>query len=388
MRSALPFGVAFASTLTLAAALSYWSDPAARWARREALAPQGPIPAGMVWLSPKARFDNMQVRLDEIGWSPKPYLAVFGSSRIFAVSNSMLSSGRQVLNLGVGHASLAQHIMLWEALRREGKVPSAVLVDIDPWTFDARETRAAFASFPRHGRFSRGRAARAVIERIPAHSFSEILAQSDFIQPWILAAYETRDMLQWSSVFFAARQVYFSTRRSPDPVLVPETEIPTGRSAFRSDGSVIVPPPQKPYSAERAAEEFNKWEPAAIPWRMDSDAVAIFGAWLDAMLSEGCQVHLLIPPYQPDLYKLYERQHPEIPAEVARIAAGLAATRPAVVLCSAPDPAQSGCSAKDFADGLHAKAQCLSRIVTKCLESHPKPLRLKLTASLAKGPKS
>jgi hypothetical protein len=337
IRGILPFSASALSALVLAGSLAYWSDPAQRWGRKDLMVPSRPIARDEVWLMPRSRFNIHPLRIQEILWAPKLGVAVFGSSRVFSVRTSNLIPERALLNLSVGHAQVDQNIQLWKRLKKAQKGPSTVLVGIDPWTFDARES-ARFRSTP-----------------------------IDPLDSVIKLAYDFKGLLEWTNVYYAARQFFF--RIHPPlkvPSFVPERMIPTGRSAVRFDGSVIRPLPKSAYSWQEAAEEFKKAEPVQNPWRYDADEVALFRNWLMDMRSQGCHIYLLLPPFHPKLFSLYRQYHPEVLAQVQAIARGFVREMPDVQLCDRTDPGQADCQEDEYVDGLHAKPACVARIVSGC----------------------
>jgi hypothetical protein len=348
--------------LTACALLVAIVDPGHRYLR-PVPPPTAPLAAGQARVLPADHDERVEKRafaqLNE-----RADLVVFGSSRGMTVRSSMLRDGTRLLNLGVSGGTLDDDLALYEVLAESDRLPTHVVVYLDPWVFNAHRAQPRWITLRNErDRFLSAHGALGTKARVA--SFFDWL-QARGTEASELIAYPT---VRASVAALARDRGLASTAAQTVPV----DRVPPPQAATLADGAHIPRHDTKmptEHEAKAAGEVYaNAPQVYSLsPWEEDTEAVKYLDVWLAALKAKGIEPLLVLPPYQPTAYALLTAS-PTYGPILQRYRALATGTKAPV--CDRIDPAAAGCAPNDFWDGMHTTERCQAKVVAGCLAETP-----------------
>ncbi len=355
-----PFFATLLITLAAVAATVAIGDPAHRWTKRLRIE-TFPVDHGQLLVHPPD-VDERELKVSLLHAKQHNDVVLLGSSRVMSVSSSMFDWQGELLNLGVSGASAEDYVALWEALRKEGKLPKKALLYVDPWVFNKHRDQSRWVT---------NRAlVSAFLEEVDADLLTRAAVGLDAMKA---RADEVLDLLSWVSL----RAAVASLRSTRDPYrawVVDERQAAPEDRGTRWDGSYRYEERKlrRPSLADidRAAREYAL-APTVYSLRdfeVDPRAIYLLRTLIADMRRNGVDVLIIEPPYQPTALDLMRhravtsRALEASSSEIQQLAA-----ETGVPVCDAMDPASSECVADEFLDGMHPLPSCDVKVLRRCL---------------------
>jgi len=354
--------------------LVYSIDPAGHWHQSTIFSSRNLNP-GEVWIYPEANWDERRVKAHHLKLISKPDIALVGSSRSVMVDSRMFAPPYRFFNIGVSGAVVEDYIVFWQMLKDLGKIPSYLVMMVDPWTINrnAGQTRwqahaEQFTEFlnsihatPKERRLKE-------IHRLIAPLKAATLKLADL-----------RDLMSWES-FKKALEI--AQRPTPDMpktfesgYLTTEDQRPPEKTGYRWDGSnfwktsAITPKP--PQELRRLALEFAAGEPVFSMggWEASGEALLRFELLLQDLANQGTRAIIIVAPFPAlTLQKLSERPgYSHIAPRFLEAIQASVTKVPGTSYCNALNPETPGCTETEFMDGMHPLRSCAEKVIRHCL---------------------
>lgn len=340
------------------AAINLYADPTHRHARRV-------VPPAAGWAAderflPPANFEERGFRAAMIKASPRPGVALLGSSRVIHVDGSALKPDAGLLNLGMSNASVEDYLALWQVFKDADKVPARLIVFADQWLFNERHDVKLW---------------RANLEHVEA-----FLGASAWLsgQKALRRLDAGTDLLSATVLKTSLRELSSRGAAPVEGVVVKAADAPAGRTQIRPDGSwsFLAEP-----SSTRDVVQVRKDAALAMLWGghsftnaqyvRNARALRFWDALAADVAASGAELLVVVPPYQHSIWARYAR--PEYSAMLSEFSRDLEAssTRHGFAVCAAADPATVGCREEEFEDDIHATKPCLDKLMKSCLTRTP-----------------
>lgn len=296
---------------------------------------------------------------------PRPRIIAFGSSRVMAVSHVLVDAAPGAFyNAGMSAATVEDFIALWSLLERQGKRPETVLFSLDAWIFNRSLDEVRWLTW--------------------ADEVSAFLARAEMgralggpVPVLLLAWYRGKELLSYTVLKASLSDLRRRAggRRRPgaevaqalEAALVPESEL-GDRRGLRADGSLVYEGAYRRLSPERTREEAVRYVTAARTgletFQWNGERASRLELLWQEMRAAGVRVIVWMPPYHPETWRLLQADPHRAAAHAeARRFLEAAASRTGVGFRDLSDPASVGCGAADFYDAIHARPDCLRRVL-------------------------
>jgi hypothetical protein len=278
-------------------------------------------------------------------------VAVFGSSRMMELGSDAL--GSEAVNFGMSGATLEDFAALSAAMAARGIKPAAVVLGIDPWSFNSATNQNRWLHLA--DLYSTFRKL-AGLTPDPRTARAAALAVS---LPSRLFSYQA-----FHSAQDAARNPAFTAALER----VPASPGPSNMFLKLRDGTIRYPEQverrssDKVFAMARGFPRDGGYGMMGYSSR-DPDSEALLRAIVDWYLRAESKVIFALVPYHPAAYAgLAAGPMPATPA-IETWVRSLAAEIGATVIGSY-DPKQAGCDAAEFMDALHPRRICIARLFT------------------------
>lgn len=273
-----------------------------------------------------------------------PALAIFGSSRVQLLSSAEL--GRNLVNNGVGAATLNDVFATYQFYRKRGIVPQEVLFGVDPWMLNENQLD------------------------LPLRRNSpdvESLRRTLGVRPSVIGGILRRYRMRTASELFSPSYFRTSIRTIMDPARGRDAFVAT-RNSFNTDGTRLTDGSVTYGDSDRGATEQStlmaaEGEGTAPFFGFDgfrniaSSQRNMLLNFIRLMRADGVSVRLILMPVHPLVYEKLRKSTEYIsPVEIERTVRQVAAEA-AVPVTGSYDPAALRWESVDFLDGKHLRAE-------------------------------
>lgn len=272
---------------------------------------------------------------------------VLGSSRSLMIRAEDFP-GQSFYNSGMAGASVEDFIAITQLLEERNFIPSIMIIEVSPWVFNRNNGQIRWKSLG-----------------------SEYLTGLNRLNLGVTFSTRLRslDIKKYGGLFslpYLQESIRWATIRSQ---IHAAAEINTGEAFKLSDGSYLYDARIQQLSPEEVREKaieavavpysFNKFE------QIDSNLSLQFETLVTSLRDQGVRVVLLLMPYHPDYYQaLVENEQYEIIRDVETYLHQFA-DKAGLELIGSYGPQAAGCSANEYFDGLHARKNCVNRILAQ-----------------------
>ena len=299
---------------------------------------------------------------------PRPRIVAFGSSRVMAVSTPMVGAAPgEFYNAGLSGGSPEDFIVLWTTLRDRDKAPEAAIFAIDNWTFNRSHPQVRWLAW-----------ADEVARFVDTQDGSPAWGGS-WVPLVLYRWYQVKDLLSFS-VFRSSlrdldRLLAGRPARGAEIVQSLGTELidardVDGHRALLADGSL-----RYETSYERRGPNEVRADAIDLAVRLrgglgafawDADRVRRLGSLWRDMRKHGVRIVAYLPPYHPVTWDLLRRDDGAMAGLVeTRVALEALAAGAGASVFDLSNPASVPCGEDEFLDGNHARASCMTRILSR-----------------------
>lgn len=286
---------------------------------------------------------NYNERLLQQEWIKKipftPDITVIGSSKAMLVDSGMIR-GYRLINNSVSGATLTDIENIYRLYLAARNIPRRIIIGIDPWTLNNDATQQHIARKAGDHKNSDDR--QTGFDKITT-LFSLTYFQHSF--PVLLLKIRGRDQP------IATTEKYnISNTKNPDGSL-------TYGDAYRNSSEAAVASRVELYVKRGDVDDLDLLNSvSASKWKQLSRLI-------DDMQMHHIQVHILLTPYYPSIYKMISRRFPS--GLRAEHMLGQLAGQKKLTLTGSFDPEKCGLSTSDFYDAVHGNEHGLSLILSK-----------------------
>lgn len=281
---------------------------------------------------------------------------VFGSSRPMLIDSSFFPD-KTFFNAGVPGATLNDLLACYQVFYEKGLIPERVVIGLEPYMLNGRY-RCDLYLKPEYRR---------ALHR---------LALADLDTAAFLTRFIHRRYRELISPDYFQKSISTLPRllNKGRPVPSPTTEPEAERRMLRADGGLVYAREVRERSREEVAQIATKLvarRPKELTWfpKLDENRIRVFETYIKSLLAEGVEVVFMLFPYHPIPYNELTKAGQFGMVCAAQEYFETFAAQHGIAVYGSYDPAQCGCDATDFYDGLHPKEGAMMRI----LEAGPKP---------------
>ncbi|TAL09722.1 MAG: hypothetical protein EPO02_09495 [Nitrospirae bacterium] len=270
----------------------FWSD-----ARIAALA-QEQVTANKVLLLTAALDERLYKKGMLRARASEIKVLVMGSSRVLRIDGGALHADRQSFyNVGLSGATIEDHVIVWEACKELGIMPTVVFWGLDPWIFNENSGGLRWESLDadfRRFKYSYAQAGPSLGYYLTDRSLHHFwLKVTDLLSmPRLVQA---RDSLRNA---LAGSQS--TVQRNGDVVLIDEVLLPPLATGFRIDGTTVSPSAGLADDSREMGEAkagkffmFNEWH------KLNGARIGLLEKLLGEMHASGVKVVGFTLPYSP-----------------------------------------------------------------------------------------
>ncbi len=274
--------------------------------------------------------NERQYMLSHLSIAPKPDILFLGSSRIMQIDSNMFNPEISVFSSGVSVATIPDIIAFWQHMKNQNKIPSYVVIFIDPWHFNNNNKQTNW--------------------KINQALYDQFIFGKTSTNP--------------------PTSNYFSKA-----VYKNESDFPANQEGRRFDGSVLYP---TQFTKVKTSVEINleakKYMEGCVfclcEWDFDEKRYQELLKLVKDIHLKGTKILVVLPPYQHQVYndilksKTYKKILPQVVETLGNRL--IKETEEKFSFCNAIDPASVGCSETEFIDGMHYQRSCAEKIIKKC----------------------
>lgn len=349
----------------------FWEDPGNRWSSSQE--PSTAPGYGQAWIHPK-QLDERALKLALLKGEPKADIVYFGSSRVILADSTMGNGAKRTLNLGVSGASVEDLVAFWQALKESRKIPSHIVIFIDPWIFNLNSAQTRWLTNRK-----------LVLSFSADHSLGILSRAGDQIYLWKSSVdsvwSEFTGLFGWENF----KASYSKFRGKPSTVLgskmsiLSTDRVPDNESATRWDGAHIynkefLKEAEQP-GLEVRALAYARTNPVYSlgKWKVDYHAIELLRALLVDIQQHRSTVLLIAPPYHPATLSELRKSEVYGPIldfylhEVTRVITET--QHGGVRFCDAIEASFARCLDSEFLDGMHPTKACTAKIIAACAAS-------------------
>ena len=223
-------------------------------------------------------------------------IGVLGSSRVMTISSAVFP-GQTLLNNGVSAASFEDYVSLYEIYRDQGRLPSVMVIGVDPWIFNANNALVGWKQFGEeyYRRFvdqgpDKPRNVTITPSQWVPYQYQQLVSFSYF-QAGVESLWVSR-----SAVFTKQQFSVAAGKLNDDYTIMPDgsrTWTEKERDATRAETRASV---ESEINDPRYVVHFVEIDPS----RKEQ-----FVRLLRSLQADGTRVVLYLPPYHPMLYDYY-----------------------------------------------------------------------------------
>ena len=283
------------------------------------------------------------------GLTERKEVLILGSSRAMVFDASLFPDAT-FFNAAVPAGDLEDIVACYQVFQDAGLIPNLVIIGAEPYMLNGRyESQLHLRSEYRRG-----------LERLGL----ERVENAPLLERWVDRRY--RELISPTYFQEALGRLPKLVKRGR-PVPIATNDPMPERRALRADGSLVFDRRHR----SRTVEEVNKIAVAYVTRRvpglscfpeLDRDRMHVFETFVEALLEDGIEVILLLPPFHPITYEMMvaDREYRML-TEAQRYFERFAKGR-GIPVYGSYDPKECGCDETEFVDGHHPKPETLMRV--------------------------
>jgi len=273
----------------------------------------------------------------------KPDLLILGSSRTLFIHSSFFNNTKMI-NSSVSGASIEDLIAIYQMYKLNGKLPSKIIIGIDPWTFNEQSKQNRYLS---------------IKEYYDSFFNHDILDESKQ-----LATYKYKELISFSYFQSSLKSLIKKIRFQSNPI---ETkEMFNSMDTKLSDGSLIYGKKIRNASQAEINSSIKKYIAEEIYGIANFNAISKkayhdFELLISEIIKNKIQVEIFLTPYAPVVYEEIKSNHPLV-LKTEKLIRDYAFSKK-IKIHGSFNPALVGLDETFFYDGMHCKESGLQKIL-------------------------